>query len=388
MGATFKRCSDIEVQKGLGAEKPLDASSSEEELEEDEEESEIEEDNSEEEKSEVAAALTDVLKRGRTATFKEAIAHASSLGLDEEKIKKAELRLEQHKYQRQKEIFETELREFLDKDKDAIDLQSVIDMRTKAKEFGCAQDLIAPLDALHDQLDLGRELGESEVDKAREILECLTRSFVSQCVSTKGRAVTWVDLDAGKKQKAIAKLDLTLKNFRVYVADEEFVCKLGELTCTRALDADVDLGAFDQLKEDDRQNAVCLIGSGIPESDWPWCFVESDQWGQDEFLCGMMVLNGPLGGNVLPKRRNKDKKKDTDPASPRTKKSEKEKKSDKKSDKKIVEEQAEEAEGKRKDKRRSSLQKLQTVGKLAGKMALMKKGPAAEVEADENGAAE
>lgn len=386
MGVACQKCADIELQKGVAADKPLDASSSEDEddLSDEEDEDEDMDDGLEEEKHEVELALKDALKRGKTQTFKEAIAHANSLGLDEDKIRKAEQKLEEHKLLRRRELFEAELQEFLDNDSGHT-LAACQEMLSKAKELGVSGKMMESLEKRVDELDMGRALETHEADRASEVVEALTRSFVQQCVSIKGRTVYWVDLsgDGGKKskKKGTARLDTILKNFRVEVGGTEYHVRIGELTCMAALDAPevTDVAVFADLGEADQKNAIALIGG-----DEPWCFVESETWGRDEFSIAMKVLNAPIGSKSKTKKRKKDKasprpdKGDggASPRSPRaSKKEDKAEKKEKKSKKDGDDAEEDAAPAQRDPKRRMSAatKKLQSVAKTAGRMSMEKK---------------
>merc|ERR1712061_128284 len=124
-GAAAAKCSDVTTGAGMGAAKPLDASSSEDEdgEEDDEEDDEDDdEDDTEDIRNDAELALQEGLKRGKTNVFKEVLDHAAALGIDEDKILKAEAKLEEHKANRRREAFEAELRAFLDTE-DANDLK-------------------------------------------------------------------------------------------------------------------------------------------------------------------------------------------------------------------------------------------------------------------------
>jgi len=290
MGGACSKCQDVQVGgKGLGAAKALEASDSEEDVEDESDgEDEDEGDELEEEKGEAEQALLQKLKTGKTRIFKEAIDHATSLGLDEDKISKAEQKLEEHKALRRREAFEAELRDFLSGDE--ITMDACEEMLQKGKGYGVTEKVLKPLHEKAEELERLRELNTEELENAKRFLEACTRRFIASCV--KGRETTWIDLADGTKLKATAWLDLTLKNLRLTgISDDEIkTCKIADIAAKRALESDevMELAGWEKLGDDEKENAVAVVG----ENDGPWCFVEASRQNQDEFICALAVLNG------------------------------------------------------------------------------------------------
>lgn len=295
-GGACNKCSDVSINN-KNAPRGLEETSSEEE-EEDEEPSEEEDDGGEEAneaRSAAELALQDGLKRGKTSTFKEAIEHATALGLDEEKISLAEKKLEEHKGFRRREAFEAELHDFLRTD--ANDIAGCEEKINQGKEYGVNEKLLKPLQDRIAELELMKDLRPDEVEQAKQFLELCTRRFVASCATAKGRDVELVDLVSGKKQKVVLKLDLTLKNLMVAgPSSGDLKCKVSDVSTSYAANAEKvkDTDGFAQLDQADRDNAVAVV---LPSAG-PWCFVESNKAKQDEFIVAFQVFNGlPAAGS-------------------------------------------------------------------------------------------
>jgi len=311
MGGVAAKCSDVTMDKSAGALKPLDASSSEESDDEDEEEdSEDEEDDEdgEDTKTDAEAALNDGLKRGRTATFKQLIHHSRDIGVDEAKIMKAEQMLKQHKEQRRRELFEAELRDFLDGE-GAEDLEECLSYEKKGIEYGVKEILMDQLKKKVADLNLRKSLNNEEVAEAKLWLEVQTRSFVKAAVG--GRSTVWVDMESGKKMRAVVVLDLIVRNFLVQKAggdgSELGTCPVNEVVPKRAL-AIEDIANSDfflELSGVDQENAVAWIRA----DGSIWLFVEESDRKLDELLAAITVLSGAgLPDPDAAKRKGKDSK--------------------------------------------------------------------------------
>eukprot|EP00747_Dinoflagellata_sp_TGD_P166077 gnl/TRDRNA2_/TRDRNA2_188324_c0_seq1.p1 gnl/TRDRNA2_/TRDRNA2_188324_c0~~gnl/TRDRNA2_/TRDRNA2_188324_c0_seq1.p1 ORF type:complete len:351 (+),score=111.02 gnl/TRDRNA2_/TRDRNA2_188324_c0_seq1:247-1299(+) len=302
MGNVANKCSDMELNKmqGLGAPKPLDASSSEGDDDElgDEDEEDEEEDN-DDAKLQAEKALAESLKRGKTTAFKEAIDYATSLGIDETKITMAEQKLEEHKNFRRKEAFEGELADFMDSD-EANDIEACQDKLKTGKSYGCTEKTLKALMARIEELDKGKALSPAEVARIREYFEVATRKFVATCMM--GRDALFFDISSGAKSKATVMLDAPLKNLKVVgVGEEDMILKVSSAAARRAMDVDevVGAGKFTDLKEEDQENAVAIVGAGST-----WVFIEDTRAKQDEYVCGLTVLN-PNGLSNAPNAATK-----------------------------------------------------------------------------------
>jgi len=293
-GGACNRCSDVSLSKN--APRALDDTDSEEEHEESEGSSEeedhaskkVEEDK--EAKRGAELALQDGLKRGKTSTFTEAIEHAQTVGLDEEKIQLAEKKLEDHKNFRRREAYEADLYDFL-RSEDANDLQSCQDKISQGKEYGIGEKVLKSIEDHMLLLETKKELSADEIQQAKQFLELYTRRFVASCLM-KGRDVQWIDLETGSMHKVVLKMDVILKNFTVTgPPDGDLTCKVAEITTKRATDAAevTAKNGFSQLADTDRATTVAVL---LPSGKGPWCFLESSPAKQDEFIIAFQVFNG------------------------------------------------------------------------------------------------
>merc|ERR1711934_376721 len=256
----------------------------------------------EEEKRGAELALEDGLKRGKTSTFKEAIEHATAIGLEDEKIQMAEKKLEDHKAFRRREAFEAELHDFL-RTEDAEDIDSCKDKLSQGKEYGVGDKVLKLLQDQILHLELMKDLNAEEIEQAKLFLELCTRRFVASCVA-KGRDVEWIDLESGSKHKVVVKMDLTLKNFTVAGPPAgDLSCKVDDIMTQRAVDsAEVSSkNGFSQLADADRENSVALM---LKSGNGPWCFRESTRAKQDEFLVAFQVFNGLMPAPVRTNKRS------------------------------------------------------------------------------------
>lgn len=228
------------------------------------------------------------MQRGKTSTFHEVIDHAKGIGIDPEKIKKAEAMLEQHKVIRRREAFEAEMRAFLE-NSDSDDLVACEEKQRQGLSYGVSDKVLAPLRDKIADLQLNTDLLEDEVAQAKLFLEICTRRFVRSAV--KGRDVFWIDKLTGRRLKAVMYLDLVLKNIQVRNSkDEELgVLKFAEATAKRATNVDeiAETEVFTKLTEFDQSNAVAIMG---PKE--PWLLLEPSRRSQDEFVIAFTVLNG------------------------------------------------------------------------------------------------
>jgi len=294
-GGACNKCSDVSLNSKNAPTKGLDDTSSEgegagDEEPEEEEPEENEEEELEKERKNAAEVLSQGLKRGKTGAFSEAIEHATQLGLDEDKILMAEKKLEDHKAVRRKEAFEAELADFLNTE-DANDTAQCEEKLAQGSEYGVSEKALQPLKERIVELQQMEPLRPDEVDLTKQFLELCTRRFVASCV--KGRDLHWVDLDSGSKEKSVAKMDLTLKNFTVEgPPNGNLACKVADVTAKRAAEvAEVtSKSGFDKLGDAEREKAVVLQLDG--KDLGPWCFIEDSKLKQDEFLCGFHVLCG------------------------------------------------------------------------------------------------
>jgi len=306
MGTAAAKCSDITKGGGLGAPKPLEASTSEEEHEEEGEEEE--EDSEEEERAEAEAALQNGLKRGGTSTFKEAIDHATELGVDMELIAKAEAKLEEHKTKRRREAFEAELKDFLKGD-ESRDLTACAEKLKQGAEYGVSEKALQPIRAKMSDLELNKELSADEVEKAKLFVEVCTRRFVASCLPGRevGRGTTLLDLHTGQKRKVVLKLDLALRDLRVQTPDGEdlHTCKVAGTFVRHASDVEgiSSQAGFAKLPEEDVNNA--LIVMTVEEE--PFCIVEDSRIKHDEILCAFAVLSAGKGFTKPPQGLNSTK---------------------------------------------------------------------------------
>mmetsp|Transcript_113448 Transcript_113448/g.225825 ORF Transcript_113448/g.225825 Transcript_113448/m.225825 type:complete len:441 (-) Transcript_113448:65-1387(-) len=303
MGAVADRCSDMSPAErhasfrnnSRGMSKPLDYDSSEEEEDEegDDEGSDMAESEAEEMRAETELALREGLTRNSAATFHEVIDHARGLGIDPEKIKKAEQMLEQHRAQQRRDLFEADMKEFLETS-EADNLDACKEKLDQGRGYGCSEKLLQPLRSRISELELCIDLAADEVAKAKRFLELCTRRFVRSCVT--GRDTIWVDLKANKRTKAVLHLDVVLKNFTVKSAkgDKLATAKVVDLEVKRALDVESisSTEAFGKLPEKEKQFGVVLVGEEVT-----WLIGENNRTSQDEFLLGLAVLNrrGVLG---------------------------------------------------------------------------------------------
>jgi len=287
MGSATSKCSDVSHGNVKTNVKPLDASDSEEEEEEDDDEDEDDE-GGDDERRNAEDVLNGGVQRGKEASFKEAIDHATSVGIDVDKILKAEAKLEEHKAVRRREAFESDIKDYLEEANQDVD--ACREKLANGKQHGVSEKLLAKLEERIEALDQNRELDSEEVEKARLLIERNTRKFVSAAVQ--GRPVTWIDLDSGEKTSATLFIDLVLHNAKVI---DESGAELGfaDLMKLRPKpsgagdDVVVSKEGFQKLSDADKKLALCITHS----SD-PWCLVEPNLDGRDEVLCGLMVVTG------------------------------------------------------------------------------------------------
>ncbi|CAE8591880.1 unnamed protein product, partial [Polarella glacialis] len=224
MGAAAAKCSELASGKPDQVTTKAKVMDEEEEDEEEADDEEDESDEAEEAAKHEAEAALQVLKRGRTTAFKEAIEHATSLGVDEEKILKAEAMLEQHKVMRRKEIFAAELETFLASD-DGNDMEKCEERQKTGESCGVSQQVLAALLERMEVIGLSRDLEDDEIERAKTLMQLSARKFVQSCL--RGRATTWLDLKAGKQKKALCRLDSSLRTMRVVQeAGEAELCSL------------------------------------------------------------------------------------------------------------------------------------------------------------------
>jgi len=322
MGGVASRCSDVSMDKG-GSAKPLDASSSEEDDEEDDDEDEEDEEDDGEDQKEAEAALHEGLKRGKTTAFKEVIDHATAIGIDEDKIMKAEAMLEQHKATRRREAFEQELVSFMDTP-EAESLEKCEQRLRQGEGYGVTEKAMQPLVEKIEELKMQRDLGQDETLQAKNYLEACVRRFVAAAVL--GRSTTWVDQSSGKLQKVNLALDLALKYVKILSITGEVLqsAKLTDCVPKKPQDAEeiIESGAFEKLTDFQRELCVGLLGC----ADDPWIFVEDDIRKLDDFIVAFTVLNGiglndgpssPKGKKGKDKDKKDKKKKEDSPRSPR-----------------------------------------------------------------------
>lgn len=330
MGSVAAKCSDVEFAPNLGAAKPLDAEDSasedgdeDDEDEEDEEEAEAE---AEEERREAEGALNDTvakLTRGRTTVLKEVIEHGIAVGIDEKQILKAEAKLEEHKLLRKREAYESELNDFM-QGEDAMKLEAILDMIAQGEKLEVGAKVLEPLHERHKEILLSRDLEQGELKKAREFMELCARRFVGACV--RGRDTIWIDLRSGKRVNVHVFLDVTLKNMKV-VRSEGGVplasAKLASLTARKGMEAEevAELPGFTALKDSDKELSVVMLTDGDP-----WLFVEFNTSRTDEFLIGVVILNGLDGvtvGYKRPMEERNSSKRSSKVESPRKRRTEK-----------------------------------------------------------------
>jgi len=310
MGAVASRCNDVSMDKG-GSAKPLDASSSEEEEEDEEEEDEEDEEDDTADRTEAEAALQETLKRGKTTAFKEVIEHATAIGIDEDKIMKAEALLEQHKAQRRREAFEQELDAFM-VSPEVDNLEACESKRRQGEQYGVsAASLSALVDKIED-LKMRLDLNQDEQMQARRYLEACCRRFVA--TSAVGRSTSWCTLQTGKLQKVTLVLDPALKYLKIQSLGNEVLetVSLALLAPQKPDQSDqvVESEAYDRLTDQQRDN--CLAVTGAADI---WLFIEEDRMKVDEMLVGLTMLNGlgldgSGGGGGKSASPSKAKKKD------------------------------------------------------------------------------
>eukprot|EP00927_Polykrikos_kofoidii_P076380 TRINITY_DN733_c2_g1_i1.p1 TRINITY_DN733_c2_g1~~TRINITY_DN733_c2_g1_i1.p1 ORF type:complete len:367 (+),score=90.84 TRINITY_DN733_c2_g1_i1:63-1163(+) len=292
MGAAATKCSELNKASSIGV-KPLEASSSEGEDDADEvysEEDEDDEEDGDEIKEAAEDAINQGLRRGKTATFKEAIEHATSVGIDLEKIMKAEAKLEEHKQLRRREALEDDIREYLGDEANQT-IEVCRDKLEASAAAGCSEKLLNQLKDRIAQLDLDRPLSQAEIRKCKDYVLGCTRRYASSVVL--GRATSWVDLDTGDLTAGTLKLDIVLS--RVSVRDREGqelgACDLCTSLARRPEENEKvsSSSGFETLSSADRDRTL-VVESG-PYDD-PWCLLEEDRSARDEAFCALMVLAG------------------------------------------------------------------------------------------------
>jgi len=295
MGAVAATCSDVNKQPDKGSITQLDKVDSEEE-EEDEEEEEEEE------------GADDAAKGGRNrkSTFREVIDNTAAQGIDEEKILHAEEMLAQHKAMRRRQAFENGLQDFIDSEEGNI-LDNCEQKERDGLGMGVGDEVLQPLRDKIALLQLCRDLEADEIEQAKQFMESAYRHFLTSCL--RGRDLMWVDTNSGKKKKATANLDVTLKNFKILDGNGGLIstCKVKDVVAKRARDSEdmCDSDAFTSLSKGDQNNAVAVIGP-----DEPWLLVESGPTKLDEFIIAFIVYNGVgLSDKASsPKKKGKGKK--------------------------------------------------------------------------------
>jgi len=160
-------------------------------------------------------------------------------------------------------------------------------------------------------LNLKKSLNDQEVAEAKLWLEVQTRSFVKAAVA--GRGCVWVDMDGGKKVRALVVLDLIVKNFSVQKASDNTelgICPVSEVVPKRALTIEdvANSETFLELSGADQDNAVAWVKA----DGSTWVFVEESPEKVDENLAAVTLLSGAgLGGQDGATKGRGGKKKKT-----------------------------------------------------------------------------
>eukprot|EP00439_Symbiodinium_sp_Y106_P014305 s2572_g2.t1 len=302
--------------------KPSEALLEEDEDDGEDEEAEEEEDEEDEEasvKADAEKALKGGLMRGKTAAFEEdgrvmdlrgigpssralhviglglpanpaAIEHATSVGIDESMIAHAEKKLQQHKVQREREVFIEELPKFLSSE-DADDEAKCQEQIEVGKKHGVPESHLQQLRQRIEFIKLGRDLEEEELTKAQEMTTESTRRFVTSCFA--GRSLMHID-PKGKKIKVLCKLDPAMRKLRIEEESGAEVCSAELIKVQACAGPLAGLGESSSLtslsdEEQDRSIAVRAGGEG------PWLFLEQRPELHAEFLLALAVLGSGNG---------------------------------------------------------------------------------------------
>ncbi|CAE7638792.1 modF [Symbiodinium sp. KB8] len=273
--------------------KPSEALLEEDEDDGEDEEAEEEEDEEDEEasvKADAEKALKGGLMRGKTAAFEEAIEHATSVGIDETMIAHAEKKLQQHKVQREREVFIEELPKFLGSE-DADDEAKCEEQIEVGKKHGVPESHLQQLRQRIEFIKLGRDLEEEELTKAQEMTTESTRRFVTSCFA--GRSLMHID-PKGKKVKVLCKLDPAMRKLRIEEEAGAEVCS-AELVKVQACAGPLaELGEsspLTSLSDEEQDRSIALRAGG----EGPWLFLEQRPELHAEFLLALAVLGSGNG---------------------------------------------------------------------------------------------
>mmetsp|Transcript_693 Transcript_693/g.1187 ORF Transcript_693/g.1187 Transcript_693/m.1187 type:complete len:375 (+) Transcript_693:28-1152(+) len=305
MGAAAAKCSEIVGGNSntVNAAKALEEEEEAEEEEADEDEADAEEEAAEAARKDAQDALKGGIVRGKTTAFREAIDHATSLGIDENMILKAEAALDDHKKTREREAFSEELAAFLETE-ESHEIEPCEEILKKGEGISVTESVLKQLRDRIEDINLSRDLEEEELAKANAFVTSAATKWVASCL--KGRSCSWVNMANGKKEKALCLLDPAMRKLSVVQeGDRSELCSCmlaSAMACGAAGHAKASgSSGFGKLKDEEQD---CSIALNDKDGNGPWLLCESALELQVEFLLALAVLGGGNGDDVLSSSKN------------------------------------------------------------------------------------
>jgi len=154
------------------------------------------------------------LKRGKTMAMKEAIHTAKKHNVDSKLVLEAERLLDNHKRRQWQEEVEHEVENFF-ASSHVMEIPACESVLMKVKEAECRAEVMERVQHHLDELIITRKLEEYEAEHAREILKRSCREFVHASVKGRGRPVTVLALDDGRRTPAVLSIDPPLEYLRL-----------------------------------------------------------------------------------------------------------------------------------------------------------------------------
>jgi len=236
---------------------------------------------------EVLKTTGKTLKRGKTMAMREAISAAKKVNIEASKVQEAEKQLDQHKRRQRREEIEQEIKAFF-ASASAWDRLTCERLLRKAQQAEVDEEVISKLQERLDEILITRELEHQEIEQARERLRQSCRSFVTAASSGGGHRTMLLDLNNGRKNAVLLRVDPPLQCLQLEPEDkadglDQISVPLSSLTASVAKDDRAVSGTagFNFLDVEDAECAVLFRskdGDNDPEN---WCFVEQSATQRD-----------------------------------------------------------------------------------------------------------